>query len=749
MLTPRPVVGVRPLSLSLLSAAVLLALALPPGDSAAAGYSHSSQQPAMTAAADFASLLQKAEGGDPQAQCALALAYSTGRGVSEDPTTAVKWYRKAADQGYAKAQYGLGVLYETGLGVTQDDVQAAMWYRKAAVQGYAPAQYALGVLCARGQGVIKDEVEAFGWYSKAANQGHEQAQAALGLMADRGAPVATGTPQLESAATQWATGFAYATGTGVEQDATQAAVWYRKSAIRGFAKAQYGLGVLYETGLGVTQDDVQAAMWYRKAAVQGYAWAEFRLAALYGRGQGVRRDDAEAMVWYRKAADHGLLEAEVKLGDMYAAGLGVQKDDVRALSWYRKAAARGNGEAQDKVAKIYDEGVGAPEGDARADGWIRKAAEAGQAWAQYGVGVAYATGQGVRQDYAQAETWYRRSAEEQNYAWAQFALGTMYGTGLGVARDYDQAAMWFRKAASQGHALAQYNLAVLYTNGHGVSLDLVEAYALASSAAARSPSTTDRRRIAVFRDGLGQRLTINQIAEAKRRAQQWARTSQPESGESGVDTPSAPALAGRRSLPAGESIIRIGPADKNPSTNPDPFEQSAAAIVGLTGPRGLGTAFLISRGGLALTNHHVVVAQSALTATLRDGRQVAVRVLRTNADADVALIQIDCSNRCFTLSAAKLLPRVGTEVHVIGNPMSFEYTLTRGVVSGLRLDGGITLVQTDAAMNSGNSGGPIIDARSREVVAVVSWKVAGASAEGLGFGVAVADALRVLGVEWQ
>ncbi len=71
--------------------------------------------------------------------------YEKGQGVRKDYVEAVKWYRKATEQGLANAQFNLGVMYDNGQGVRQDGKQAVQWYRKAAEQGYAQAQYNLGV----------------------------------------------------------------------------------------------------------------------------------------------------------------------------------------------------------------------------------------------------------------------------------------------------------------------------------------------------------------------------------------------------------------------------------------------------------------------------------------------------------------------------------------------------------------------------------------------------------------------------
>src|SRR5690606_19071002 len=93
---------------------------------------------------DLSELQRKANGGDPEAQSALGGVYDHGLGVPENDQEAVKWYRKAAEQGYAVAQAILGVMYAKGEGVPKNDQEAVKWYRKAADQGDAYAQVNLG-----------------------------------------------------------------------------------------------------------------------------------------------------------------------------------------------------------------------------------------------------------------------------------------------------------------------------------------------------------------------------------------------------------------------------------------------------------------------------------------------------------------------------------------------------------------------------------------------------------------------------
>jgi TPR repeat protein len=114
------------------------------------------------------------------AQSALGTKYLRGEGVRQDYSEAIRWYRKAADQGYTKGEFNLGYVYARGYGVSQDYAQAARWYRKAADQGDAYAQYNLGLLYSQGQGVPQDSGEADRWFQKAADQGDEYAKRPLG-----------------------------------------------------------------------------------------------------------------------------------------------------------------------------------------------------------------------------------------------------------------------------------------------------------------------------------------------------------------------------------------------------------------------------------------------------------------------------------------------------------------------------------------------------------------------------------------
>ena len=131
---------------------------------------------------DFKSLKALAEKGDVDAQNTLAVYYNFGiGGVGKDAKEAVKWFRKAAEQGLDAAQINLGSAYETGEGVPQDMKVAVKWYRKAAEQGDSYGQYRLGAMYMNGLGVTLNHKEARKWFRKAAEQGYDKAQCALAV----------------------------------------------------------------------------------------------------------------------------------------------------------------------------------------------------------------------------------------------------------------------------------------------------------------------------------------------------------------------------------------------------------------------------------------------------------------------------------------------------------------------------------------------------------------------------------------
>jgi serine protease Do len=193
--------------------------------------------------------------------------------------------------------------------------------------------------------------------------------------------------------------------------------------------------------------------------------------------------------------------------------------------------------------------------------------------------------------------------------------------------------------------------------------------------------------------------------------------------------------------------------DEGSSSEDEPFYRFFRGVPGFQMPhgatpfRGQGSGFIVSSDGMILTNAHVVRNAKQVTVKLSDRREFAAKVLGSDAATDVAVLKIDAKGLpAVTLGDAKAV-QVGDYVLAIGAPFGLEQSASQGIVSakGRSLPGEsvVPFIQTDAAVNPGNSGGPLFDAAGRVVGINAQIYSRSGGFQGLAFAIPIDVALNV------
>lgn len=235
------------------------------------------------------------------------------------------------------------------------------------------------------------------------------------------------------------------------------------------------------------------------------------------------------------------------------------------------------------------------------------------------------------------------------------------------------------------------------------------------------------------------------------------RLSGAETTATAEPTPAAPASYADAVAKAAPSVVNIY-ANKLVTEQPrelysDPVLQRIFSVP--TGPvrtrrqQNLGSGVIVSDDGYVLTNNHVIANADDIQLLLYDGRVAKARVVGSDDETDLAVLKVDAGNLpAIHMTDASNRPRVGDVVLAIGNPFGIGQTVTMGIVSAigrqLNLSSLENFIQTDAAINFGNSGGALVNAHGELVGINTSLIGQAAGAEGIGFAIPVQSARDVL-----
>ncbi|MBW8880851.1 MAG: trypsin-like peptidase domain-containing protein [Asticcacaulis sp.] len=183
------------------------------------------------------------------------------------------------------------------------------------------------------------------------------------------------------------------------------------------------------------------------------------------------------------------------------------------------------------------------------------------------------------------------------------------------------------------------------------------------------------------------------------------------------------------------------------------FERTGPAVAKVNAlgergrPMGHGSAVLFTPDGYLMTNSHVVAKAKSLSVSLTDGRDIPAGLIGQDAESDLAVLRITADNLVHAELGRSSALRVGQLVVAIGNPLGYQATVTAGIVSALgrtlRSQSGRSIdsvIQTDAPLNPGNSGGPLVDGHGR--VVGINTAMAG-GAQGICFAIGIDTALDI------
>ena len=229
--------------------------------------------------------------------------------------------------------------------------------------------------------------------------------------------------------------------------------------------------------------------------------------------------------------------------------------------------------------------------------------------------------------------------------------------------------------------------------------------------------------------------------------QQFAAAA-PATTTTGTDTRNAPAPPTGSTMTTEQIVDRVGPSvvtviNRQKYTGRRITGNTPAMPPGGTTNQpidtGLGSGVIYDKAGLILTNNHVVEGATAIDVELADGSRVDATLVGRDPSNDVAVVKIDPSK---VPAVAELgdssTVKPGQPVVAIGSPEALENTVTEGIVSGInrQLDNYVGLIQTDAAINHGNSGGPLINAYG-QVIGLNTLGVRDNNAQGLNFAIPI------------
>lgn len=180
----------------------------------------------------------------------------------------------------------------------------------------------------------------------------------------------------------------------------------------------------------------------------------------------------------------------------------------------------------------------------------------------------------------------------------------------------------------------------------------------------------------------------------------------------------------------------------------DLYHEAQRYVVRVRTARGAAAGLVVSSLGEVLTNAHVVEGDERPIVETYSGDSFGTGVVKADRHLDLALLRVEGPAATWVPFPIhrNAMPEVGSDVYVIGHPLGLGWTVTRGVVSASRRAGEVSeraMIQTDASISPGNSGGPLLD-REGNLVGLVVFKISGGGAENIAFAIPASEIVEFL-----
>lgn len=386
--------------------------------------------------------------------------------AQDRPTFEQAW--QAAQNGEPNGYFLLGFFYYQGEGVTQNFTEAIKWFKKAANNGLCNSYGFLGA-CYITQ---KNYVEAINWFKKAIDNG-DCCYADLGACYLQLGKFTEAIPWLKKGIDDKRPEYYVSLGQCYYflQNYTEAIPWLKKAADKGITDSYFTLGLSFY----FLKNYTEAIIWFEKAANNGVSQAYAYLGQAYYEQQNY----AEAFKWIKKAVDVKDPFSYGTLGDMYYYGLGTAVNQNEAFRLAKIGSEHEDASAMVLLAKIYGEGKGAPKNVAESFKWEKKAAEKEFIGAFLGLGIMYEEGIGTHKNTEEAINWYKKAFDKGVSNAPMFLCTTYYSQ-----KDYAEAKKWAELTINQKEfAFVGYRiLALLNIYGLGVPQNKDKAFELIAKA---------------------------------------------------------------------------------------------------------------------------------------------------------------------------------------------------------------------------------------------------------------------------